>query len=178
MVRRTIVESAQDGTARAAVRPAVVTAVNAMRRILRELRVAERQTQMRAGISAAQLYVLETLADGRESSLSDIASATLTDRSSVAAVVDRLVEAGLVSRGTATVDRRRAAITITRAGRAALRRAPRPPTSLLVTGLEALPDGQLGALADSLRALESAMGLSDTPAGMLFEDASPRARKS
>lgn len=158
-------------------RPAVAAAVDAMRRILRELRVAAGKTQMRAGISAAQLYVLEALSDGEEASLSDIASRTLTDRSSVAAVVERLVESDLVSRQTATADRRRAAITITRSGRAVLRRAPRPPTALLIAGLEALPDRDLEPLAEGLSALVEAMGLGDGPAGMLFEDTRPASRK-
>jgi DNA-binding MarR family transcriptional regulator len=152
----------------------VVTAVDAMRRILRELRLSAGQTQTRAGISAAQLYVLQALADGGDASLSEIAARTMTDRTSVAAVVDRLVEAQLVSRKTATADRRRAAIAITRAGRSVLKRAPRPPTALLIAGLDALPDEQLGTLADGLSALAHAMGLSDRPAGMLFEDTGAR----
>jgi DNA-binding MarR family transcriptional regulator len=148
-----------------------------MRRILRELRLSAGQTQMRAGISAAQLYVLQALADGEESSLSDIAVRTMTDRTSVAAVVERLVEARLVSRQTASDDRRRAAIAITRAGRSVLKRAPRPPTALLIGGLDALPDQQLALLAEGLTALAHAMGLSDQPAGMLFEDTRRPARQ-
>ena len=148
-----------------------------MRRILRELRVAAGVTQTRAGISAAQLYVLQTLADGSEASLSEIASRTLTDRSSVAAVVERLVDAQLVSRQTASSDRRRAAITITRTGRAVLKRAPLAPTARLVAGLDALNDRELTPLAKGLEALARAMGVGDRPAGMLFEDPQRPVRK-
>lgn len=149
------------------------TAVDALRRILRELRVAAGATQKRAGISAAQLYVLQALADGLEASFSDIAARTLTDRTSVAAVVERLVDVQLVSRQTASSDRRRAAITITRTGRALLKRAPLAPTTRLLAGLDALHDRELLPLAEGLVALARAMGLGGGPATMLFED-SPR----
>ena len=152
------------------VRPAVATSVDAFRRILRALRLAEHGTRVNAGISAAQLYVLQALADGEEASLSEIAGRTMTDRSSVASVVERLVDAGLVSREPSRADRRRAAITITRKGRTLVGRAPEAPTAQLVCGLEALPDAQLIPLARALEDLTRVMGLRDKPAGMLFED--------
>jgi len=150
--------------------PPVATSVDAIRRILRALRVAERQTHAVAGLGAAQLFVLRALEDGEPASVSDLARRTMTDRSSVAAVVDRLHDAGLVVRRTATADRRRAAIGMTAAGRAVLHRAPAPPTALLVSGLRALPERELRSLAQGLTALASAMGLSEQPAGMLFDD--------
>jgi DNA-binding MarR family transcriptional regulator len=154
-------------------RPAVATSVDAIRRILRALRLAARRTQVISGLSAAQLFVLRALEDGEEASLSQLAARTLTDRSSVAAVVDRLLSARLVIRGVASADRRRAAIVITAAGRAVLARAPEPPTVLLVTALRSLPEKQIRSLAGSLVALVTAMGVSDEPAGMMFDDEQP-----
>ncbi len=148
----------------------MTTTVDAFRRIVRSLRIAASKTLTSAGLSAAQLFVLRALQDGAEASLSDIAERTLTDRSSVAAVVDRLLEAGLVKRGTSDTDRRRAAITITTVGRRVLRRAPEPPTALLVAGLEQLDPAQLRALANGLMALTDAMGISEQAPGMLFDD--------
>ena len=151
-------------------RPAVAQSADAIRRILRALRLAARETQMAAGVSAAQLFVLNSLADGEEASLSDLAERTLTDRSSVAAVVDRLLDAKLIVRGTAAADRRRAAITLTAAGRAVLARSPEPPGALLISALQSLPDRRVAALAEGLVALVAAMGVSGEAAGMLFED--------
>lgn len=162
----------------------VAASVDAFRRILRALRLAATKTQMVAGLSAAQLFVLRALQDGAEASLSEIAVRTMTDRSSVAAVVDRLLAAGLVERETSPTDRRRAAIIITPEGRKVLRRAPEPPTALLVAGLKQLNPAQLEELADGLRALTDAMGLSDQLPGMFFEDgdaaatARPRRRRA
>ena len=147
--------------------------MNAIRRILRALRLAARQTQTSSGVSAAQLFVLRALAARDSASLSELAESTMTDRSSVAAVVDRLLDGGFVKRETSREDRRRASITITSAGRAMLKRAPKPPTALLMAGLEGLSPSRLHALAGGLSALSREMGLEHGPAGMLFEDGVP-----
>ena len=154
-----------------ALRPAAAPALDAFRRILRALRLAARETLATGGLSPAQLYVLQSLSDGTEASLNELAAATMTDRSSVAAVVERLYQSGYVRRGTSTVDRRRAAITITASGRSVLRKSPTPPTAVLVRALGALPAAQLAALGRGLTALADRMGVGDEPAGMLFEDA-------
>ena len=147
--------------------------LDAIRRILRALRLSARQTQVKSGLSAAQLFVLRSLQDGEATSLVELAERTMTDRTSVSAVVDRLLASKLVTRQTSAEDRRRAAIVITKLGRARLKRAPLPPTAVLMTGLDRLLPVQLRALALGLRALSEEMGLADDPAGMLFEDGLP-----
>ena len=103
----------------------------------------------------------------------------MTDRSSVAAVVDRLSERRLVRRGFARDDRRRAEVTLTTAGRRALQEAPKAPAQLLIAGLEALSAERLKEVARSLTALTEAMGIDGEPAGMFFEDPpkSPTSRR-
>ena len=150
--------------------PGVNASIDAFRRILRALRLAARQTQATAGISAAQLHVLQALGDGEDHSLSQIALRTMTDRTSVAAVVERLVDGGHVSREPSRLDRRRAAIRISARGRSVLRRAPTSPAALLVAGMAGLDSRTLASLASSLVALTDAMGLSDQRAGMLFDE--------
>ena len=157
-------------TVRATVPVVVATSIDAFRRILRALRLAERRTQAEAGLSAAQLFVLHALGDGQEASLSELAARTMTDRSSVAAVVDRLLDAKLVVRGVARADRRRAAIRLAAAGRAVLADAPEPPTVLLMAAVRSLEPSQRTALAQGLTALATAMGVHDEPAVMLFDD--------
>lgn len=151
-------------------RESVSTSLDALRRVLRALRVAARETLATSGLSAAQLYVLRALADDADASLSQLAARTMTDRTSVKAVVDRLVAGGLVTKRTSMEDRRRAAVRITPRGRTVLRGAPRPPTALLIEGLERLDPGDLRRLARGLRALTQAMRIDGERAGMLFED--------
>jgi DNA-binding MarR family transcriptional regulator len=149
-------------------------AVDAVRRLFRALRVAAQRTQSEAGISAAQLFVLSSLADGAASSLTELGERTHTDRSSVADVVQRLAAAGLVEQFRSERDRRRTEVRITAAGRTLLRRAPRAPTALLVAGLDALDDAELEGFAGGIVRLTSRMGLDAAPAPMLFEDETGR----
>jgi DNA-binding MarR family transcriptional regulator len=148
----------------------IATAVDAFRRILRELRVVARKTELATGLSAAQLFVLSTVARVPGSSVNDIAAATMTDRSSAAAIVDRLVEQGYVTREQSGSDRRRASIELTARGRRAAGKSAPAPTTLLIAALEKLPAGQLDGLAAGLTALTQSMEIADKPAGMLFEE--------
>lgn len=181
MVRARHVDRAGDNSARGEGRSQhdadAVVAIDAFRRILRELRVLARKSELATGLSAAQLFVLSVLVERPGASLTQIAESTMTDRTSVAAVLDRLVEQGFVVREQAADDRRRAAVTITPAGRRAMRRATPPPTAVLLDGMRQLTSTQRRVLATGLSALTRAMGLQEGPAGMLFEDPPARQRR-
>ena len=71
-------------------------AVDAVRRLIRGLRLAEQRTHAATGMSAAQLFVLAQLRDTDGLSLTELAECTLTDRTSVSAVVERLARDGWV----------------------------------------------------------------------------------
>ena len=141
-----------------------------MRRIVRALRVAAQRTQDEAGISAAQLFVLRQLADGPVESLNELAERTLTDRSSVADVVERLASRGLVKRAQSAVDRRRLTISLSLAGERLLQSAPASPTAILIEALERMSDRELAELSRSLERLTHQMGIAGEPTVMLFED--------
>lgn len=153
-------------------------AADSVRRLIRGLRLAARRTT-RTGVTSAQLYVLSCLSADSAGSLNDLAQRTLTDRSSVATVVDRLVERGLVTSSPDPADRRRSVIRITARGRAILKDAPESATAQLLDGLGALDDPELAALSTGLERLVSAMGLAATPAEFLFsEEDRPRAKRA
>jgi DNA-binding MarR family transcriptional regulator len=146
-------------------------ALDNLRRIVRALRVAAGSTESSTGLTAAQLFVLQVVHAEPGSSLTQIAARTMTDRTSVAAVVDRLVERGLAARRPSPADRRRVEIVATRAAAPVLARAPHPPTRRVLDGLAALDDRDLRRLAGGLGALARAMHLDGEPAVMLFDDA-------
>ena len=158
-------------------RPDAATALNALRRIVRELRVAAASGENETGLSAAQLFVLQQVAATPGLSLTEIAARTLTDRTSVAAVVDRLLARGIVERRVGAGDRRRSEIFATREGARLLARAPHPPTRRVLDGMLAMRERDLRQLARSLSALATAMRLDDGPAPMLFDDAPATARR-
>lgn len=149
---------------------AVAVAVGDIRRIFRALRLAEQRTRRETGLSAAQLFVLQQLADGDATSLTALAERTMTDRTSIAHLLGRLEEQGLATTARSTADRRRVGARITATGLRALHGSGPAPTSLLVSAITALPASAQRGLATHLAALVAAMGLTDDPAVMLFED--------
>lgn len=156
----------------------IAASMDAFRRILREIRVMARKGELSTGLSAAQSFVLSVLVERPGASVNELAEATLTDRSSVAAVVDRLVQQGYVVREQSPSDRRRASVSITVTGRRAMRKASSPPpTVALIEAMRALERDEQHSLAAGLTALVRSMGIDRRPAGMLFEDA-PVGRRS
>src|SRR5437764_4906014 len=105
--------------------PNVIRALDSVRAIVRALRLNTREIELKIGISLAQLYVLQQVAERPAESLNDLAERTATHQSSVSVVVRRLVDRGLVSRRSSTVDKRRAQIAATPAGHAVPKGAPR-----------------------------------------------------
>ena len=150
----------------------VESAVASIRRLVRVLRLAAQRTQVASGLSAAQIFVLEQLGEAGRLSMNELASRTMTDRSSVADVVDRLSDQGFVGRDVDPADRRRASVRITPAGRRRLARAPEAPATALITALRKLKARDRATLARSLALLNLALGASDEPASFLFADES------
>src|SRR3954469_6540683 len=116
--------------------PNVIRALDSVRAIVRALRLNTREIELKIGISLAQLFVLQQVAERPAESLNDLADRTATHQSSVSAVVRRLVDRGLVSRKASTVDKRRVQIGLTPAGQAILADAPRTIQSRLIASLE------------------------------------------
>ena len=144
-------------------------AMDALRRIVRALRVSTRAVERELGISAAQLFVLRQLAAAPGQSLSHLAARTLTHQSTISEVVGRLVERGFVVRRRAADDARRAELALSDSGRELLARAPETVQERLVAGFNTLPVAQRRALADTMEAWLAASGLSQVPASLFFE---------
>jgi len=149
-----------------------------LRKIVRFLRLADREAEAAVGLSAAQLFVLQTLASEPAASLVEVADRTLTDQSSVSTVVAKLVQRRLVARTPAEDDRRRVELRLTAAGDRLLRSAPHMPQRRIAEVVAAMPAPQRAQLVRALDGLASAIGASETPARMLFEDERPAARRS
>ena len=143
--------------------------LDAIRRLVRQLRVSDRTAQQRAGISAAQHFVLSQVGHSPQMSLGELAERTHPDQSSVSAIVTRLVEAGLVERVRAVDDARRLELTLTRAGRAALRKVRVVAQEQIVDAVERMPPAKRQQFAETFNDLLDAIGAAPG-APMLFED--------
>jgi DNA-binding MarR family transcriptional regulator len=124
--------------------------MNAMRSVVRALRINTRAIELRTGISLAQLFVLQQLAERPVESLNELADRTATHQSSVSVVVRRLVDRGLVTRTAAQADRRRVQIALTDEGRAMLAGAPTTVQLELAKALVAMTETKRQQLADLL----------------------------
>jgi len=131
--------------------------LDALRSIVRELRLASREAEQRVGVHGAQLHALRQLADSPSTSLTELAERTHTDISSVSVVVSRLVEQGLVARKSADDDRRRLSLGLTARGRAVVRKAPETGMSRLLRAASQLSDREVHSVANGLSKLVSGM---------------------
>jgi len=146
-------------------------ALEAVRRLVRALRLAANRARDIVGVSSAELFVLRALEEGGPAaSLNELAARTYTDQSSASPIVERLRRRRLIRRRRSTVDARRVTIELTDTGRALLARAPAPPQEGLVMALTRLPAADRDALARGLTQLVAEMGLAHLRAAMLFEE--------
>ena len=136
----------------------MVKVVDAIRSIVQSLRISGRATEQHLGISSAQLYILQELAERPAQSINELAERTFTHQSSVSMVVSRLVEHRLVSRTAARADARRLSISLTPSGKALVRKAPNAAQTRLIEALRALSRSELHALAGHLSTLTEVIG--------------------
>jgi MarR family transcriptional regulator, lower aerobic nicotinate degradation pathway regulator len=151
--------------------------VDAVRRIVRDLHESSRAAEKQVGLSGAQLFVLQKLAESPGVSLNDLAARTHTHQSSVSTVVARLVQHGLVLRAPAADDARRLELRLSAEGRRLVTRAPDAAPARLIHAIERLPAARRRTLARSLLALTSEMDLAGRAPVMFFDDTARGARR-
>jgi len=149
--------------------------LDGVRRLVQSLRLSAEQARKRAGVSGAQLFVLQKLAEADAQSVNELAARTATDQSSVSVVVRRLAESGLVERHDDARDHRRVRLTLTARGRALLRRSPASAQQELVRAIEALSARERKAFASFLARVVAGMG--EIPPALFFEKEEPAAAR-
>jgi DNA-binding MarR family transcriptional regulator len=156
----------------------VRAALDAFRRIVQALRVGARDGERRAGLSSAQLFALQQIAEHPGASINDVAALTFTHQSSVSVVIQRLVAQRLVSKGAPRHDRRRQHLELTAAGHRVLRSAPAVVQERLIAAISALRAADRRALARSLGDVARLVDPNgDAHPPMLFENGISRRRR-
>ena len=151
--------------------------LDAVRRIVRALHESSRAAEKTMGLSGAQLFVLQTLADSPGLSLNALAAETHTHQSSVSTVVSRLVARGLVLRTAAAEDGRRLELRVSAEGRRLASRAPDAAQARLIAAIERLPAGRRRVLARSLIELTDRMDIGGRPPVMFFDSPDRKGRR-
>lgn len=144
--------------------------LNAVRSIVRALRINTRSIELKMGISLAQLFVLQQLAERPAESLNELAERTATHQSSVSVVVRRLVERGYVSRTASAADKRRIEIAVTPSGRSLLAGAPVTIQTQMMSALASMDRADQATLANLLERWLRAAKIDIASPPMLGED--------
>lgn len=144
--------------------------MQSLRRIVRMIRLADRDAQGGHDLSAAQLYVLHSLASEPAASLAALAKRTLTDQSSVSTVVAKLVAKKLVKRTPSTADRRRAELGLTAAGQRVVKHAPPLLQTRIIEAVAAMAEAPRKELVRSLARLVDAIGAKGLAPKMFSEE--------
>ena len=148
----------------------VTVVMDSLRAVVRALRISTRAIEKEIGISGAQLFVLQQLAEAPARSVNELAERTSTHQSSVSTVVSRLVERGLARRAPSAEDGRRMEISISDQGRTLQQAAPRTVQMTMQEVLRRMDPAQVRALAEGLEALVREGGFAEQPVPMFFED--------
>ena len=144
--------------------------LDSLRRIVQVLRESSRRAERQLGISGAQLFVLEKLAEAPSQSLNQLANRTRTHQSSASIVVARLVDRGLVTRRRASADGRRLELVLTPRGRRMIGRTPGVAQARLIQAIEDLPARSQRDLASLLRRIAGGLDALERRPRMFFDD--------
>lgn len=144
--------------------PRVLETLKKFRLIMGAVRQHSKALETACGISGAQVWMLATIADTPDITVSQLSQALSVHVSTASNLLDKLARAGLVERLRSDDDRRVVRLRLTDAGAAIVDRAPRPLTGLMVDAMEKLPDDALHRLDEELSGLIRQMNLVDQSA--------------
>jgi DNA-binding MarR family transcriptional regulator len=150
--------------------------LNDIRRLVQAIRVASRDSEKKHGLSAAQLFVLQKLAEEEGLSINDLAERTLTHQSSVSVVARKLEEKKLIKRLTAEGDGRKSQLWLTKKGRELSTKAPNAVQETLIQALNKLEADVRKDFASGFAAFLRLAGISGK-APLLFADDNEKKKK-
>lgn len=109
-----------------------------------------RDVESSCQISGSQVWILHDIAASPGTGVSRLAERLSIHQSTCSQLVEKLVNAGLVSKTRSTKDQRRVGLEITPEGQRLLEKAPGPAEGILPEALRQLPDVALATLQVNL----------------------------
>lgn len=140
------------------------TSLIALRRILRATETYERDLARAAGLTPAQLRVLQIVGKGGSATPKTLATQMRVTQATVTTLVDKLVKSGKVERVPSVQDRRQTNVVITDTGRAALDEAPDALQQRYVKAFSGLADWEQAQLVASLERVADMLDARDIDA--------------
>lgn len=131
------------------------TALVALRRILRVTELNSRNLARESDLTTSQLLVLQHIGENGAALPSEIARAIDLKQATVTVLVQKLEQAGLVSRRRDTEDRRRVWVALTDAGQHAMADSPDLLQTRFEQGFAGLPDWEQAMIVSTLEKVAS-----------------------
>lgn len=131
--------------------PPVLEALRKLRIIIGAVRQHARALESACGVSGAQVWMLATIAERPDLTVSQLSQALSVHVSTASNLLDKMDRAGLIERQRVESDRRLVRLRLTDAGRNILAKAPVPISGLLTDALEKMP-------LETLHGLDQALG--------------------
>lgn len=130
--------------------PPVLEALRKLRIIIGAVRQHGRALESVCGISSAQVWMLATIAERPDITVSQLSQALAVHVSTASNLLDKMARAGLIERQRVESDRRLVRLRLTDSGHAILAKAPVPISGLLTDALDRMPLESLLGLDQSL----------------------------
>lgn len=144
-------------------------ALRAIRRILRAADQGGRRLAAATGLTPSQLLVLQNIEKHSETIPSAVASALQFGQATVTNIVDRLEQAGLVTRQRSERDKRQIILRITSAGQETLQTAPDLLQERFQRQFEALAPWEQAMILAALERVGELLDISDEDAAPLLD---------
>ena len=144
-------------------------ALLALRRILRVTELHSRELAHESDLTASQLLVLQNVSQHGKALPSKVATAVALKQATVTVVVNKLEDAGLVTRRRDTDDRRRVWIELTDAGVNALEASPDLLQHRFVNGFENLEDWEQSMIIAALERVSALLDAEDVDAAPVLD---------
>ncbi|NUH66846.1 MarR family transcriptional regulator [Sulfitobacter sp. S0837] len=149
----------------------------ALRRILRATELYARDLAQAAGVTPAQLRVLQIVGEKKDPTAKTLATQMGVSQATVTALVDKLVARGLVTRLTSSQDRRQTNITLTHEGEAVLEEAPDALQQRYVRAFADLADWEQAQLVSSLERVAAMLNVDSLDAAPVLATGELRTSK-
>lgn len=126
---------------------------------MRASELGNRALAARTGLTPSQFLVLQEIGEQGESTPSQLASVLQFSQATITNIVDRLEQAGLVTRVRSERDKRRIHLRATEAGMTAIDQAPTMPQAQFSASFGALPEWEQAMILAGLHRLGDILGL-------------------
>ena len=144
-------------------------ALVALRRILRVTELNARKLARQSELTTSQLLLMQHVAKAGKSLPSTIARAIDLKQATVTVLVNKLEEAGHVTRRRDTEDRRRVWVELTESGRAALERSPDLLQNRFERGFESLEEWEKAMIIAILEKVASILDAEEIEAAPVLD---------